>query len=162
MQEKSLCKDSISSRSKERRLSLRKSCLWCSRTLSASWNPWTSIDPQLTPFTSESGKAVNQIMPTTWTGLTKLWLANTRNDQLKRIISYEYEASKDHKIFSRMNLSEVYMHLSAAIFMDSRAIYSAERLVWAIKARAAHSANWPPDPTPITSSISRTFPVPSS
>lgn len=61
-----------------------------------------------------------------------------------------------------MNLSEVNTHLLAAIFIDSKAICYAVIWVWESSARAAHSANCPPDPTPIVSLIYRTFPVPSN
>jgi hypothetical protein len=54
------------------------------------------------------------------------------------------------------------MHFSAAIFIEYLAIYYADRLVCSKRARAAHSANCPPLPIPITSSIYNTFPVPSS
>jgi len=61
-----------------------------------------------------------------------------------------------------MNLSDVNMHLLAAIFIDYKAIVSPGKSVWARRARAADSANIPPDPIPMVSSISKTFPVPSS
>lgn len=65
-------------------------------------------------------------------------------------------------IFYIVNLSEVNTHLLAAIFIDSRAICYAVMSVWAIRALAAHSANCPPEPTPMVSLISRTLPVPSN
>ncbi len=65
-------------------------------------------------------------------------------------------------IFSITNLSDVYMHFSAAIFIEARAISSAYICVCLSKALAAHYAKKPPLPTPITSSISITLPVPSS
>ena len=54
------------------------------------------------------------------------------------------------------------MHLSDAIFIDYLAIYYPVICVWARSALAAHSAYNPPLPMPMTSSISKTLPVPSS
>ena len=73
-------------------------------------------------------------------------------DTVPWAIQYNY-SNMPHTTFYIKNLSEVYMHLSAAIFIDSLAISSALISVCVIKALAAHSANWPPDPTPITSFI---------
>ncbi len=69
---------------------------------------------------------------------------------------------KNHTIFSIINLSDVYTHLSAAIFIDSKAICSALSCEWDNNALAAHYANCPPDPIPITSLIYKTLPVPSN
>lgn len=78
-------------------------------------------------------------------------------------MKYNYEWKNSHHLtLSITKLWFVYTHLSAAIFIDFKAISSPDKVVFSIRALAEHSANYPPLPIPIKSSISKTFPVPSN